>query len=63
MSFVPTRFYSSGSGATTTAHDRPEDEQTALDTEQALTSKLSSATHLVVLAHGLHGGTVTLIRL
>lgn len=52
MNFVPTRFYSSN----TTGHDRPEDEQTALDAEQALTSKLSSATHLVVLAHGLHGG-------
>lgn len=52
MNFVPTRFYSSNA----TGHDRPEDEQTALDAEQALTSKLSSATHLVVLAHGLHGG-------
>lgn len=54
MNFVPTRFYSSN----TTGHDRPEDEQTALDTERALASKLSTATHLVVLAHGLHGGTL-----
>ncbi|ELR13469.1 uncharacterized protein ACA1_245720, partial [Acanthamoeba castellanii str. Neff] len=58
MNFVPTRFYSSN----TTGHDRPEDEQTALDAEQALTSKLSSATHLVVLAHGLHGGVGDLVR-
>lgn len=58
MTYVPTRlFYGSASAEDEGKENAPSPLDTVEEEARELESKLAVATHLVVLAHGLHGGT------